>query len=351
MTVTLRTRLLAQMSNARRIAAVGVAFLMAGGLATGIAQVAGAEPQPTVSQVQAEVNALTARFNKAVEQYDAVAEQLTAAKARLSQVNKEMVRDQAQYNNARAKVVQIADAAYEDSGQTSLAGLLTSNDPSQVLTDASMIMQLTGARNMETQTFLGAAQQLTSVQQEQRRTELGIQQLADQRSATKNSIAKLLNSKKATLDSLTVQQQATVQANTLGGTGTSSGTQTYSGPTGSQADAAVAFVYKQLGCPYVYGATGPCGSGFDCSGLVQAAWASAGVSIPRDTYEQWAALPHIALSSLQPGDLIYYDGIGHVAMYVGGGYIIDAPQTGLNVEKIPMSTSWYADNTDGAVRP
>jgi cell wall-associated NlpC family hydrolase len=324
---------------------------MAGGLATGITQVAGAQPQPTIAEVQAEVNALTAKFNKAVEQYDAVAQQLTAAKARLRQVNKEMATAQGKYDAARVKVVQIASAAYEDSGQTSLAGLLTSNDPSAVLTEASMITQLTGARNMETQAFLSDAQQLTSVQQEQQHTELGVQQLANQRAATKNSIAKLLNSKKAMLDSLTAQQQATVTANTLGGTGTSSGGQTYTGPTSTQADKAVQFVYDQLGCPYLYGGTGPCHPGFDCSGLVQAAWAYAGVSIPRDTYEQWAVLPHISQSSLRPGDLIYYDGIGHVAMYVGGGYIIDAPQTGYTVEKIPMSTAWYAASTDGYARP
>ena len=81
------------------------------------------------------------------------------------------------------------------------------------------------------------------------------------------------------------------------------------------------------------------------------AWASAGITIPRDTYEQWAALPHISVSEIQPGDLLYYNGIGHVAMYVGGGMIIDAPITGLDVAKIPMSTSWYADNLDGAAVP
>src|SRR6202044_3798807 len=111
----------------------------------------------------------------------------------------------------------------------------------------------------------------------------------------------------------------------------------YTGPTGTQADKAVAFAYAQLGKPYVYGATGP--SSYDCSGLTQAAWAAAGVSIPRTTYEQWAALPHIPLSELQPGDLIYYNGESHTAIYVGGGYIIDAPHTGASVEKIPESTS------------
>ena len=337
-------------SRARRAATVVAAFLLAGGLATGISQAAKAEPQPTISQVQAQVNALTAQFNKAVQQYDVVAQQLTAAKARLHQINTQMASDDAKYNAARAKVVQIADASYMDSGQTSLAGLLTSSNPSQLLSEASIITQLTGARNMETELFLGIAEQLGSVQQEQQRTELGIQQLLSQRAQTKNSIKKLLDSKQATLDSLTGQQQAQVLAGGLGGSGgTTSGT--YTGPTGTQADTAVQFVFGQLGCPYVYGGTGPCKDGFDCSGLVQAAWAAAGVAIPRDTYEQWAALPHISESSIQPGDLLYYNGIGHVAMYVGHGMIIDAPTTGYDVEEISMNTAWYADNFDGAARP
>src|SRR5215813_4069778 len=86
------------MSKAKRGLVIGIAFLMAGGLATGISQVAGAEPKPTISQVQAEINALTSKFNKAVQQYDQVAEQLTAAKARLSQVNKQVAVDQARYS-------------------------------------------------------------------------------------------------------------------------------------------------------------------------------------------------------------------------------------------------------------
>jgi peptidoglycan DL-endopeptidase CwlO len=344
-------RLVTDGSKARRAAVVGAALVLAGGLAAGISQMAGAEPNPSISQVQAEVNVLTAKFNKAVQQYDAVAQELTAAKSRLSQVNKEMAADQAKYNDSKLKVVQIADATYMDSGSTSLAGLLTSNNPGQVLTEASMVEQLTGSRNLQTQQFLAAAQQLTSVQEEQQRTEYAIQQLDTQRSNAKNAALKDLNSEKAELDTLTAQQQQAVQTNNVGGTGGTTTKLTYTGPTSTQADKAVQFVYDQLGCPYVYGATGPCADGFDCSGLVQAAWAYAGVSIPRDTYEQWAALPHIPESDIVPGDLLYYNGIGHVAMYVGGGYIIDAPQPGMDVERVPMDESWYADNFDGAAEP
>ena len=81
------------------------------------------------------------------------------------------------------------------------------------------------------------------------------------------------------------------------------------------------------------------------------AWASSGVSVPRDTYQQWAALPHVPMSSIQPGDLIFFDAVGHVAIYVGSNMIIDAPQPGQSVEKVSLSSSWYAANLDGAARP
>ena len=350
MRITLGTRLGARLSRTRRAAVLGSAVLLAGGLAAVVTQVAGAAPQPSIDQVRTTINTLTGEFNKANQQYDQVEEQLTAADARLKQLNKQLDRDNAQYQAARKLVVQIADATYEDSGSTSLAGLLTSADPSQVLAEASLITQVTGTRNLETEAFLTDATQLSSVQQEQQHTEQGIAQLAAQRKGTKDHIASLLSKQNSILSSLTNTELAQVQQGTVqGGTGITNAV--YSGPTGSQADSAVAFVFRQLGCSYSYGSTGPCGSGFDCSGLVMSAWAAAGITIPRDTFQQWAALPHISTSDLQPGDLLYYDGIGHVAMYVGGGMIIDAPTEGEVVREIPMDTAWYADSLDGAARP
>jgi cell wall-associated NlpC family hydrolase len=314
------------------------------------ATVAGAAPQPTVDQVQARINQLTSQFDKVTEQFDQASQQLSAAHSRLSQVRVHLNHANAQFQAAQANVAQTAAAAFEDTGATSVAGVLTSGDPSVVLQQGSLLMELSGSRNAETQQLLTDASQLSGVEQEMQRTETGIVGLKSQLAAHKTSLGKLLATEKATLNGLTVPQQQAVVTNSIGASG-SSAPQQYAGPTGTQADQAVAFVYSQLGCPYVYGGTGPCHMGFDCSGLVQAAWAAAGVQLPRDTYEDWAALPHIPVASIEPGDLLIYDGEGHVAMYVGGGYIIDAPQTGLDVEKIPMSTSWYADNLDGVLRP
>jgi peptidoglycan DL-endopeptidase CwlO len=340
-TATTRTRL-------RRGAVLTALLAVASGVAV-YSGTAGAAPQPTISQVQAQVNSLQAKVDNIGEQYDQASQQLSAAKTRLAQVNKEATQAQAHFNTARAQLVQVAVANYMDSGQTSVLGLLTSGNPSAVLNQASLVEQVAGMHNEQAAQFLGDAQQLSSVVSQRQRTEEGMAAIQSQLAGQKNSIAKLLASKQATLDSLTAAQQAQVVATTVGASGTTQAS--YSGPTGSQADAAVQFAYGQLGCPYVWGGTGPCADGFDCSGLMQAAWAAAGVSIPRDTYEQWAALPHISSSSLEPGDLLYYAGESHVAMYVGDGYIIDAPQTGEDVEKIPQNEDWYAANFDGAVRP
>jgi cell wall-associated NlpC family hydrolase len=349
--VTFRRELAARLSGSRRRAAlIGVAVLAAVGLVTAVTQTAGALPQPSIDSVQAKINSLTTQFNKADQQYDSAEQQLTAAKARLATVNKQLAAEEATYQSAREKVAQIADSSYENSAQTSLAGLLASASPGRVLAEASIVLQVTNTRTLETQTFLTAATELSNVQQEQQRTEQGVASLAAQTARTKNQIQGLLNAQKTILDSLTEQQQQAVDTATSTGSSGST-TAKYTGPTTTQADKAVAFVFDQLGCPYVYGSTGPCADGFDCSGLVMSAWASAGVTIPRDTYEQWAALPHIPESEIVPGDLLYYNGIGHVAMYVGNGMIIDAPQPGQDVEEVPMDESWYADNFDGAAEP
>jgi peptidoglycan DL-endopeptidase CwlO len=314
---------------------------------------AGAAPAPSIKQVQAEVNSLQGQVDKLGEQYDAAGQQLTSAKSRLAQVTEQADRAQQQYNTASAALAAVAVAGYENSGQTSIIGLLTSGNPDAVLGQASLLLQIEGTHNEEAQHLLTFANELSTIKEQRQRTETGVAQLQAQYASQKASMTKLLNKQQAMLDSLNAQQQAEVTANTVGGSTTSGNATTtpvaYTGPTSSQADKAVQFAYAQIGKPYVWGATGP--GAYDCSGLMYAAWQAAGITLPRDTYGEWAGLPHIQMSSLQPGDLIEYNGESHVAMYVGDGYIIDAPHTGAVVEKLPESTSWYAAGVDGAVRP
>jgi cell wall-associated NlpC family hydrolase len=339
----------------RRAAIVGAVLAAASGVAiyTGAAG-AGAAPAPTISSVQAQVNSLQGKVDTIGQRYDAAQQQLTAAKARLAQISKQYNHAEAQYKSASATLAAVAVAAYENSGSTSVIGLLTSGNPDAVLSQASLLLQVEGTHNQQAQQFLTLAGELSTIKAERQHTESGVAQVQQQIATQKASLTKLLDKQKTLLTSLqNAAAAAQVQANTVGGSSNSSTTTTtpttYTGPTATQAEKAVAFAYAQIGKPYVWGATGP--DSYDCSGLVQAAWAAAGVSIPRTTYEQWAGLPSVPMSDLQPGDLIMYNGESHVAIYVGGGYIIDAPHTGAVVEKISESTSWYAGSADGAVRP
>ena len=341
------TRLAGIQSRTRRGVAVAAALISVAGLAV-FASAAGAAPQPTVAQVQARVNELTSQYDQVSEQLDQVSEQLSAANTRLAQVRAAFTHAQAQYEADLTDVAQFAAASFEDTAATSIASVLTSPDASSFLREGSLLEEISANRNAETAQLSASASELAGVEQEMQRTEDGIATLETQLTDHKNSIGKLIATERATLDSLTVPEQQTVQSNSLGGNGST--TPTYSGPTSTQAEKAVAFAYAQLGCPYVYGGTGPCHMGFDCSGLAQAAWAAAGVAIPRTTYEDWAELPHIPMSAVEPGDLLLFDGENHTGIYVGNGYLIDAPVPGEFVERVPLQ-GWYSQTLDGAVRP
>jgi cell wall-associated NlpC family hydrolase len=330
----------------RRGLAIGASVMAAGALAT-FAGSAGAAPKPTVSQVQKSVNRLTSQEDQAAQQYDQSEQQLSSAKQRLALVDREVKTDQAKFESMRSQIAAIASAAYENGNMTSIGALLTSSSPQAVLSQASVLLQLSSDRSAQVNEFIETARQLQQAQLTALRTKKAMATLDAQRLARKRSLGKSLSQKKALLATLTAQQQqAVTTTSTIGVGGTTKATNPV--PVSGAAGQAVAYAYSKLGDPYVYGATGP--DSFDCSGLVQAAWASAGVSIPRTTYEQVAALPAVSTSDLQPGDLLFFDGDGHVGMYVGGGELIDAPQTGEDVEKVPLS-GWYEANLDSAARP
>ena len=121
---------------------------------------------------------------------------------------------------------------------------------------------------------------------------------------------------------------------------------------------AIKFAYDRLGTPYLYGGTGTAADNgeFDCSGLTQAAYASAGVTLPRVAAEQWYAGVHIPRSQLEPGDLVFFatntsdpSTIEHVGIYVGGGAMIDSPHTGSVIRFDPIDG--FNPSYIGAVRP
>jgi len=150
-----------------------------------------------------------------------------------------------------------------------------------------------------------------------------------------------------------VQQQsaATAQVASPGGGGGSSsvgggGTAPVSLPSGSGNAAAVAVAERYIGVPYVWGGESP--SGFDCSGLVAYAYGQIGRYLPHYTVAQYDMFPKVPISQLQPGDIVFFYGLSHEAMYVGGGTVIQAPHTGAFVSYASLGSM---GTPDGAVRP
>jgi cell wall-associated NlpC family hydrolase len=117
-------------------------------------------------------------------------------------------------------------------------------------------------------------------------------------------------------------------------------------PPTTHADAA-AIAARYLGVPYVWGGATP--AGFDCSGLIMYVYDQLGVSLPHYTVSQWNATTPIASSDLEPGDLVFFDGLSHVGIYIGNGQFIHAPHTGTVVQIASLSGYW-ASHLDGARR-
>ena len=149
-----------------------------------------------------------------------------------------------------------------------------------------------------------------------------------------------------------VQQQAAATSQVAspgasGGSGSGGGgTAPVSLPSGSGNAAAVAVAERYIGVPYVWGGESP--SGFDCSGLVAYAYAQIGRSLPHYTVAQYNMFPKVPISQLQPGDIVFFYGLSHEAMYVGGGTVIQAPHTGAFVSYASLGSM---GTPDGAVRP
>jgi peptidoglycan DL-endopeptidase CwlO len=110
----------------------------------------------------------------------------------------------------------------------------------------------------------------------------------------------------------------------------------------------VRFARRYLGTPYSYGGTSP-GSGFDCSGFTRFVYAHFGIVLPHWSGSQFGAGRRVSRAGLRPGDLVFFDGLGHVGIYVGGGRFIHAPHSGTRVAIEPLS-GWYASRYDGARR-
>jgi peptidoglycan DL-endopeptidase CwlO len=118
-------------------------------------------------------------------------------------------------------------------------------------------------------------------------------------------------------------------------------------PPPSRYGGVVGIAMHYVGTPYVWGGASP--GGFDCSGFVMYVFGQIGVSLPHNAAAQYGYGTPVSRDALQAGDLVFFDGLGHVGIYVGGGSFIHAPHTG-DVVKISSMTGWYASSFVGARR-
>ncbi|GAA1356536.1 C40 family peptidase [Streptomyces beijiangensis] len=307
-----------------------------------------AEPNLSPAQVKAKVDKLYQEAEVATEAYNGAKQKTRSTEKALSSLQDEAARKTGILNAARQQIGQSAAAQYRTGGIDPTVQVLLSSDPAQFLDRASLVDQV-GARQsadlVDIQQQMGRIDQLRTTA-DSRLADLRTQQ-ADLKKHKSDVQAKIRDAQ-SLLDRLSAPERTEYESGAAAPAEAASRSVTRSSAVApnSRAAQAVSFAYAALGSPYVWGATGP--DAFDCSGLTQAAYRSAGVSLPRTTYSQINAGQRVSQSELAPGDLIFfYSGISHVGLYVGGGQMIHAPHPGAPVRLAPIDQMPFA----GAVRP
>jgi cell wall-associated NlpC family hydrolase len=333
-----RTRILA---SAGPRAAVGITSAALASV-TLMSETANAAPaKPSISEVKKQVDGLNQQAEVATQQYDQATEKTATQRATTNQLLAQVAEKTQKMNESRRILGQFAAEQYRDGGLDETTQLLLSDDPAGFLNQTHLLDRLSTTQEQALQTFK-VQQEQASIQRSQATASLkqlttSQGKLATQKKNVQSKLAaaqKLLNSLNAAQRAKLAQLQPKVSSSSASST-------TYTGPATGRAAAAIKFALTQIGKPYVYGATGP--SAYDCSGLTQAAYAAAGISIGRTTYDQVTDGTAVSKSELQPGDLVFfYSGVSHVGIYLGNGNIVHAPHTGATVEIAPLSEMPFA---------
>jgi cell wall-associated NlpC family hydrolase len=120
-------------------------------------------------------------------------------------------------------------------------------------------------------------------------------------------------------------------------------------PPPTRAERAARFALGEVGVPYRWGGESP-DTGFDCSGLVRWAYLRVGVDLPHNSYALYGQGKRVPESRMAPGDILFFEGLGHVGLYLGRGRMVHAPETGRNVEVVRLAGSNYGSRLIGARR-
>ncbi|KOT95148.1 glycoside hydrolase [Streptomyces sp. NRRL F-4711] len=356
-----------------RTPALATAALTSVALLSQTAHATPSDDRPTLEEVQKKVDDLYRQAGSATEKYNAAKEKTSKQRKKVDDLLDDVARRTQKLNDARDELGSFASAQYRTGASVpETATLLLADSPQDYFDQNQLMDRLTGRQKSAVDDYV--TQQSETMKKRREATESLETLTASQNDlrTAKATVQKKLATARELLSELTAEEKARLaaiekkkqeeaerkaaelakkqeaererqaeaarkQESGTGSPGTSTGTGS-SGPStpetsnGTQAEKAIAFARAQIGKPYVWGATGP--GSYDCSGLTQAAWKAAGVTLPRVTYDQVNAGTTVPVSQAQPGDLVFfYDDISHVGLYIGDGMMIHAPKPGAYVRE------------------
>ncbi len=297
----------------RAVGVCGAAFLV------GLLPMTQAHADPTVPEIEKQIDDTWNRLEPIIEQYNNIHSQLTKNRAKSADLANKIAPLQLQVDLAYTRVGDIASQYYMGGGNTSaIRAILTSGSPTMLADQLTMLDQLAKLQR----------QQISAVADTKSKFDGEKKQLDDLIVLQAQQDADLAAKKKTIEAELDRLQKLRIQAY---GTSTVGGVLRIGAcPAlyiGGAAGVAVTTACNQIGKSYVWGANGP--STFDCSGLTQYAWGKAGVSLTHYTGAQWREGVAVPASQARPGDLVFfYSDLHHMGIYVGNGLMVHAPHSG-----------------------
>jgi cell wall-associated NlpC family hydrolase len=304
-------------------------------------------------QVESQIQAEQVRLEKQIERYNAVHQHLVSTRHQLR--NNRIVLNVAKHNltQAEALLAESLTKSYKSSGQDVVSYLLASHSFSE-LVDNMQVMQRSNSSNSDLIAQIAAtkkviakrtadlAKETAALKHDQaqqlavkRQVEAGLQSLQARKAHISADIQRLIDAQQRARDAAA----AAAAASATSSSSSTGSTNIPVPPSSTLGGQAVAIAMQYLGTPYVWGGASP--SGFDCSGLTMYVYAQLGVSLPHNAAAQYGMGTPVPESSLEPGDLVFFYGLGHVGMYVGGGSFIHAPHTG-DVVKISSMADYQS---------
>ncbi len=319
-----------------------------------------AVPEPenrTVAGQLGELRRLYREAEAATEAYNAAEEELAGQRAEVRRLDRELAAARLSLRDSRGAAGRLARQQYQSRTDLSpYLGLLLTRDPRRAL-DQSHVIRRVSVDRAGTVARLAGSERRTGVLARKARRALDAQlSLAERHRERRDDVRERLRKVEELLASLGDEQLDRIAAlerdETAGAqerflaSGALGGAPGSSRPPSGGGAAALRYAVAQIGKPYEWGAEGP--AAYDCSGLTSRAWARAGRTVPRTSQEQWARLPRVPMDRLRPGDLVvYFPEATHVAVYLGGGLVVQAPRPGARVKVSPIA----ANPVLGAVRP